>query len=320
MPKATNQASTKRDRSDSTERGLHRKHNAIKIITAAAIISAAAVLSIIYKAEILDLFAMTDIQSVSAQADRCPLTVFFPDSGTAGCALVHGEDFNILIDCGREKAQTNICTLLGDLGAEKIDLAVLTHPDSDHIGNFSQVADRFTICEFLTSEEADRSDSELYRTLMKSLEDHGVNVRYARPGEELTYGKARVEVIAPLTDYKNTNDSSVVLRLEYGGFTALFPGDITKKAEKDILESGADISAQLLYVPHHGSAGSSGEEFLKAVSPQYAVISVEEENYLPAGAAIQRLRDCGCEIYRTDESGGVAVFFDGSRTIIKPVR
>lgn len=284
----------------------------IRTIAATSAFAVVAVLSILFKNQVRDLFTAAKLESIYSASDRYPLAVYFYDSGSAGCTLIHTSGGDVLIDSGREKAQNNVCDLLSFLGANTLELAVLTHPDSDHIGNFSEVIEEYGADRFLTCAYSESCKSPLYVELSETLRLYDIPIEYASPGDSFSIGGAKLEVISPLKTYKASNDNSVVIRLDYGEFSALFTGDISKKVEKDILESGRNIDCDLLLAAHHGSGGSSSEEFLEAVSPEYAVIEVEESLYLPHGDAIDRLAACSCEIYRTDVSGTVAVFSDGT--------
>jgi len=107
--------------------------------------------------------------------------------------------------------------------------------------------------------------------------------------------------------YDNLNDYSIAAKLVHGENSFLFVGDIEKSAENDILASGADISADVLKVAHHGSSTSSSAKFLEAVGGAYAVIEVGEDNGYghPDPNALKRLEKYGYEIYRTDISGNI---------------
>jgi competence protein ComEC len=116
------------------------------------------------------------------------------------------------------------------------------------------------------------------------------------------------------------NNNSLVFRVEYGRFRMLFTGDAGAEAEARILASGADVRADVLKVGHHGSAYSSTPEFIRAVSPRYAVISVGRNNLFghPAPSTIETLAHMGAKIYRTDDDGAIAVDTDGEHTRIEP--
>ena len=126
-----------------------------------------------------------------------------------------------------------------------------------------------------------------------------------------------LEVLAPLECYDNTNDNSIVFRLTYGDFSMLFCGDIEEKAERRLLQSGADLTADVLKVAHHGSATSTSAELLEAVCPKYAVISAgEDRNDLPRNAVLKRLADRNTAVFRTDRDGSVVFSTDGNEVRI----
>lgn len=109
------------------------------------------------------------------------------------------------------------------------------------------------------------------------------------------------------------NDQSLVVRIDYGDASFLFTGDMEYAAESSLLQSGCALDADVLKVAHHGSQSSSSMAFLRAVSPRVSVISVGEGNAYghPGDAALQRLRETGTRIMRTDQLGTVTVSTDG---------
>lgn len=199
------------------------------------------------------------------------------------------------------------------LGIESLDYAIASHPDSDHTGGLSQVLEEVPVGELVVYPwpEAMRRTLE-YRALEDAARSSAVPVRQVRPGESLSLGGTKLEVLGPLRDYEGTNDCSLVLRLDYLGFSALFCGDIEYQAELDLVKSSVDLDADLLKVAHHGSAGSSSQRFLEAVSPTYAAISVGPDNSnLPREETLLRLESVGAEIYRTDTDGDLVFSWDG---------
>lgn len=297
---------------DTTDKALTKKQS-IKKITVIAVAAAVAVIGILFKNEMRALFTMTGLESVYTMSERYPLSIYFPSIGNAGGAVIRTSDGIVLIDCGHEKAQSSFDDILRYLNADTIDIAVLTHPDSDHIGSFPEIVDKYAIKTFVTCDYSAICEAPLYETLDNALHNADIPIMYAHAGDVLHAGEIELNVLSPDHIYSTSNDNSVVIRLIYGDFSALFTGDISKKAEKDILASGCELRSDLLYVAHHGSSGSSSEEFLRAVSPDYAVISTQGSTYLPGCEAIYRLMECGCTIYRTDISGDIAVFTDGTK-------
>ena len=132
---------------------------------------------------------------------------------------------------------------------------------------------------------------------------------------------ARLELLHPfdatstnLQD-KDVNNDSLVLRLTYGDVRILFTGDIGRKVELRLVESGKNLGAEIIKVPHHGSKTSSSAEFLDAVHPQYAIFSLGQRNRyrFPSEMVLERYRERGCRILRTDRLGAIRLLTDGRR-------
>ena len=253
-----------------------------------------------------------NLTSVYAESERYPVSLYILDSGSANCVLVHSEEGNILIDCGHEKADKNVLDTLDILGIDTLELVILTHPDKDHIGNLEQVIDNVNVERFITCENGDYELSEIYSSLVSKLDEKNIAIETASSGDRMTFGELTLDVVSPIMVYDTANNNSVVVKLCYNKFTALLTGDIGKKAEADIAAGGEDISAEVLLASHHGSGSSTTEEFLEKVNPRYAVISVEQSDYLPNDGTLTRLVNFGCEIYRTDVSGDIVVVSDGN--------
>ena len=134
-------------------------------------------------------------------------------------------------------------------------------------------------------------------------------------GESYRLGEASFSFIGPLEDYDNLNDDSLVMRLEYGDTSFLFTGDMTSKAEKDLINDGADLRCDVLKVGHHGSSGSSCYRFLYEAQPGIGVISCEKGNSYghPHEETLSRLNDADVTVYRTDLEGSIVIFSDGMK-------
>ena len=117
-----------------------------------------------------------------------------------------------------------------------------------------------------------------------------------------------------------TNDSSIVLRIDYGETSFLFTGDAEDWAEYMMIDSGANLKADVLKVSHHGSYTASTEEFLQAVQPEYTVISCGKDNEYgyPHQVILDRLEGLHCTILRTDELRTIILQSDGNSIHIKP--
>ena len=251
------------------------------------------------------------IESIYTQIKQYPFAVVMLDSGSANCALILCGGQSVLVDCGQEKAEKNVLDVLKIMNIDEIDLAVLTHPDKDHIGNFEQVTDAVTVHRFVTCENGSYELSSYYNRLIKKLGENNIIPETAKAEDRFTYDELILEVISPEKVYDKSNDNSLVIKASYRDNSVLLTGDISKKAEEDILRSSADISANVLLVAHHGSSSSTSQAFLESVAPEYAVISVQQEDYLPNDSTLERLIDYGCRLYRTDYFGNIAALSDG---------
>lgn len=138
--------------------------------------------------------------------------------------------------------------------------------------------------------------------------DDGVTLRFLAPSEPY---------IADSGD--DVNENSIVVMLEYRGFRALFMGDAGQNAEARLLASGLDLHATLLKVGHHGSAYASTSEFISAVRPKMAIVSVGRYNHFghPARSTLATLRAAGVRVYRTDLCGAVTVTLDRTATMLQ---
>lgn len=257
------------------------------------------------------------ISSLQAEPPLPPLTgdeirVHFVDIGQGDCAVVESEFGNILIDAGPPECERDLLHYLDENRLTEFEYAFFTHPHSDHIGSATAVLNTYKVKNVVLGNGI--STGGIYKRLLQTLDAGGQKVMPATPGDVITLGEIKIEIVAPVKTYEDLNNSSIVFRLSYGNFSALFTGDAEHAAEYDILQSGADISAVVLKVGHHGSSTSTSEEFLRAVSPKVAVISLAEDNSYghPHREILRRLSEYGVEVFRTDMHGSIVLTTDGT--------
>ena len=156
-------------------------------------------------------------------------------------------------------------------------------------------------------------DTKAFHSMFKYAEAQGTAVVIPSVGDSFMVGLARVDILGPLRDYSNNNDKSIVCKISMGETAFLFGGDAEWDAEHDLVDSGIDLSADVLKVNHHGSNTSSTYVYLRSVMPKFAVISVGAGNAYghPNEETLSRLQDVGAEIYRTDELGTIECISDG---------
>jgi len=206
-------------------------------------------------------------------------------------------------------------------GIKKIDELVLTHNHPDHLNGLPAVARNFRIGEFW--EAGGPVDSEPYRALGEALGPR-VPRKTVRRGFVRRESGTVIEALHPpegedFIQRVSENDRSIVLRLTFGGISFLLPGDIERRAEAEILGALREIHSQVLKAPHHGSDSSSSAAFLAAVSPEYAVLTVGENNRygFPIPAILDRYALTGARVFRTDVDGAVEFSTDGNRLHIR---
>jgi beta-lactamase superfamily II metal-dependent hydrolase len=161
--------------------------------------------------------------------------------------------------------------------------------------------------------------TETYYDLLDAVAAKNKKITVVKPGDTYSLGGAQLTILAPVGNYEDLNDMSVVIRLCYKKISFLFTGDASKDSEEDMLKENRDLSADVLKVGHHGSSTATTPEFLKAVHPKYAVISVGAGNRygLPDSSVINELKAAGVIILRTDIDGTIVFYSDGNNITYK---
>ncbi len=252
------------------------------------------------------------------------LTVSFLDVGQGDSILIKtpaGQQ--ILIDGGPNP--DTVCQQLGKrlpFWDKSLDMVVLTHSDDDHLVGLMGVLRHYKVSQVL---ESGYGEGPVYREWLTEVEEREIDWTIARAGQEIDLGEGIVlEVIYPHDDLlegteSEPNSNSVVLRLVWNEVSFLLTGDADDAAEQDMLYGGVlrGLDCTVLKVGHHGSKYSTSPEFLSAVDPQVAVISVGEGNTFghPSDELLARLN--GVEVYRTDECGTITFSTDGERLWVK---
>lgn len=238
------------------------------------------------------------------------LEVVFLDVGQGDSILIQKGTRQILID-GGPSGKTEMAKLGKYLPYfdREIELIIATHPDKDHIGGLIDVARNYKIGKVLTT--GAEKDTQTFKEWKDVLNYNKIEMLEVWRGTEIKFDDADMKIFNPpskmAADVGDSNNSSVVARLDYGNNSFLFTGDIESPAEKEILESGENVDVGILKVAHHGSKYSSSEAFLDAASPEEAVISVSATNSYghPTKEVLEALEKRNIEIFRTDEDGDI---------------
>lgn len=263
---------------------------------------------------LLPLSACGDTHAPSSPppTDGSTLAVHFIDVGQADSALLLCGGESMLIDGGNVADSSLVVSYLESQGVDTLDHVVCTHAHEDHVGGLSGPLNACTANHVYSP--VTEYDSKAYRDFLKYTSAQGLDPEIPAPGDAFSLGEARVTVLGPVKEYSETNNTSLVLRVDFGETSFLFTGDMERTAEADLLDAGADLSATVLKVGHHGSDTSTSYPFLREIMPEYAVISVGEGNSYghPSDDTLSRLRDADCTVYRTDRQGTVVAVSDGT--------
>ena len=261
--------------------------------------------------------APTPAASAGTSANGDTLEVHFLDIGQGDSALLFCGEDTMLIDGGKVKNNQKLVSRLKELNVDHLSAVICSHPDEDHCGGLAAVLAGTKTDAFYCS--VDSWHTKAFSDVVKYADEQGVSVTVPSPGDSFSFGGASVEFLGPVQDYgDDPNEESLVARVRYGETSVLFTGDMGFEAEDDMLAANADVSATVLKVAHHGSAGSSSTEFLEAVNPEYAVISVGADNDYghPTQATLNRLSALNIPVYRTDLLGEIVASSDGKTVTI----
>lgn len=240
------------------------------------------------------------------------LTVHFLDVQHADSILLACGGEYALVDGGYPESGERIVSYMRQQGIKELDLLVGTHPHGDHIGGLPQVLNTFPTETVWTSQLPYTND--YVSNFTNAVTRNGADFVQPRPGESFRLGDATIDVIGPLNlRYEEANDLSLVLMVTYGDTRFLLTGDMEEVAERELVEAGVDLKADVLKVGHHGSSSSTSYRFLRVVAPTYGVISLAAANEYghPHRDPMSRLMDADVTIYRTDKMYDVVAFSDG---------
>ncbi|OQX71796.1 hypothetical protein B6D52_00120 [Candidatus Parcubacteria bacterium 4484_255] len=255
------------------------------------------------------------------------LRVVFLDVGQGDAILIQTPQQNIIIDGGPDKSIVRKLDQYIPITERRIDLMILTHPDGDHLTGLVEILRRWPV--ITVAESGLKSNSPAYiefNSLIKSknIKRHIINVPQRITFEDNLFfdflwpcSKESIE-----NNEGDCNFLSLVFMLNYGDNNFLFTGDATKETEEELMSQGLNLRADVLKAGHHGSKHSSGLNFLKAVNPEYAIISVGKDNNFghPSLRVLDNFRKINANVLRTDEKGDIIFESNGQTLTLKTER
>lgn len=261
---------------------------------------------------------------------RSPLAVTFLDVGDGLCVVARTPSGKIVVvDCGTSSWRNSetigeklVAPYLQSMGADTIDVAVLTHPHADHVSGFAGLLAAKPAR--LVLDIGAKHASPYYEQFLREVESSGAAYRIASRGQSVDLGDGVVmEVLSPSADrrYSSLNDQSAIVRLTYGATAVLLAADAGEDAELDTLAAGAAVRSQVLQVGHHGGADSSSPRWVDSVSPDVAVIScaLNSRHGHPSRDVVRRLELAGARVFVTGRDGAITVLADGETVQVRAV-
>ncbi len=241
------------------------------------------------------------------------------DVGQGDAILVESGDVRVLIDGG--PARDTVADYLAAADIDAIDLVVATHAHTDHIGGIPAVLESVEVGTIWYNGQP--HDTQAFERFDDAIE--ASEATYVEPyrGQSKHRGDLRVTSLHPAesaSEYAGPlHDHNIVVRvdfMDYNACSAVITGDIEQSGEEEILESGANVEADVLDLGHHGSHTSSSAEWLYAVSPDIAVVQYGEDNPYdhPHSEVVERIEAAGVDLYGTGEHGTVTMSCDTTGT------
>lgn len=248
------------------------------------------------------------------------LSVYFIDVGQADCILVKDNDEYALIDAGNNEDGMKLVNYFKSLNITDFKYVFGTHAHEDHIGGMDNIIDNFNIENFYMPNAI--TTTKTFEDVLDSLDRKKIKFQTPNVNDDFKLNNATFKVLHIGDNKKDLNDTSVVLRLEYGNTSYLLMGDATSNVEKDLLNNNINLKSDVLKVGHHGSNYSSTIDFLNEVKPEYAIIEVGKNNSYnhPRQETLDKLKDINAKVYRTDLDGTIVATSDGNSIKIETIK
>lgn len=248
--------------------------------------------------------------SDTAQAST-NVTIKFIDVGQGEAILIALPEKTMLIDAGPTGSAPKIAQVLQELGRNKIDYLVATHPDEDHIGGMADVISSTQIGAIYAPNKT--NNTATYRKFLTAIQNNNLQITLAEAGTIIDQTDAyKLEILWPTKDanFPDTNDYSIIIKLTVGTKTFLFTGDAPTSAILDANPGHIDV----LKLSHHGSRTGTNEQLVRKLSPTYAIVSYALDNSYghPMQSVLNALHKHSVEVWGTGANGTITITCDGT--------
>ncbi|WP_314053706.1 MBL fold metallo-hydrolase [Lancefieldella parvula] len=252
----------------------------------------------------------SDTSSTTSLANT-NVTIKFIDVGQGETILIALPEKTMLIDAGPTGSAPKISQVLHELGREKIDYLIATHPDEDHIGGMADVISSTQIGTIYAPNKT--NNTATYRKFLTAIQNNNLQITLAEAGTIIDQtNDYKIEILWPTKDanFPDTNDYSIIIKLTVGNKTFLFTGDAPTST---ILQSNPG-HIDVLKLSHHGSRTGTNEQLVRKLSPTYAVISYALDNSYghPMQSVLNALHKHSVEIWGTGANGTITITCDGT--------
>ncbi len=255
--------------------------------------------------------ALLDAFDADAKDGSTEFVEFFR-VGQGDCTIVKSGDMAAVIDFGEVDEDNSIYRRLLQLGITKLDLAVITHHHSDHLGGFTNLLKNMTVDRLLISDSgAKDANSDMYKEAIYAAKSVGTKIYRPKVGGKFKIGKAELQILYLDETAEEENNRSIITILNMGGKRILFTGDAETSLENKFVEE-CNLDCDILKMGHHGSYTSTGYKLLESATPKVAIASCGYDNMYkhPSQWAVERLEKMGVTLYRTDLDRSIRCTFN----------
>ena len=249
----------------------------------------------------------------------------------------HGDSILIQIPCGKnilvdtgdsyvrgdmvyDSGKSTVVPYLLDKGIKTLDLLILTHFDSDHIGGYESILEVIDVKNLGISINSTKKSE--YNRIIRIAKENNTKIKKLERGDTYAFGDTTIRFLLPekVDKIENENNDSIVFLLEYKDKKVLFMGDLEKEGEELLMNLEKDLKIDILKVGHHGSITSSSKEFIEKTSPKIALISVGNRfSSIPGKEVLKRFSSIYTKVYRTDKNGEIKVKINDDRIKVETI-